>query len=67
MKFKFSEMYKIKMNIDLTKCREYHGAKNHDDQCAERIGYLTINIGGRDHHIRLCGTITKSWMCSFRT
>jgi hypothetical protein len=28
MKFKFSEMYKIKMNIDLTKCREYHGAKH---------------------------------------
>jgi prophage antirepressor-like protein len=49
MKFKFSEMYKIKMNalIDLTKCREY----------------LTINIGGRDQQVRLCGTITDPYFC----
>jgi hypothetical protein len=49
MKIKFSEMYKIKMNalIDLTKCRKY----------------LTINMGGRDHRIRLCGTIDDPYFC----
>jgi MSV199 domain/BRO family, N-terminal domain/T5orf172 domain len=33
--------------IDLTKCREY----------------LTINMGGRDHQIRLCGTIEDPYFC----
>jgi prophage antirepressor-like protein len=33
--------------IDLTKCREY----------------LTINMGGRDHQIRLCGTIEDPCFC----
>jgi len=43
------EKYIINMNalIDLTKCREH----------------LTINIGGRDHQIKLCGTIEDPYFC----
>jgi hypothetical protein len=48
-KFNQEEKYIINMNalIDLTKCREH----------------LTINIGGRDHQIKLCGTIEDPYFC----
>jgi very-short-patch-repair endonuclease len=49
--------------IDLNKCREHHGAQHHDERCTKCTEHLTINIGGRDHQIRLSGTIDDPYFC----